>query len=198
MKYEIKKQFCKNANVGLGSMGKAKWIIIHETDNPTATAKNHADYWQREVNSDYASANYVVDNNDIYQCVEDCDSAHAIGDGIPNEWGILHSNSINIEMCQNAQGLVDQETYDKTIWLVNYLVYKYGLTMKSVCTHNSVSGKYCPSSTLRLNKWDDLWYKIRDYDFKRENGEVADDPYKDVKQIIAKIENLILELKSKL
>ena len=56
-----------------------KYITLHYTGNKGDTAKNNVDYFYGGDRS--ASAHYFVDDNSIWQSVEDYNSAWAVGDG---------------------------------------------------------------------------------------------------------------------
>lgn len=65
------------------------YVVIHETANPGATARNHVDYWKR--NPDYA-VHYVGDWTGIaWHCVPDDKLCWQVGNG--------NSHVVGIELC---------------------------------------------------------------------------------------------------
>lgn len=125
------------------------WIIIHYV-GAASTAKNNADYFNSGNRN--ASAHYFVDDNTIYQVVEDFKGAWHIGNSVkqPNNW-----NSIGIEMCcQNDGNLtVSTATENNTVELVQYLMKKYNIDIDHVVTHAWTTGfsKICPNWSA--NNW---------------------------------------------
>lgn len=137
-----------------------KYIVIHYV-GAVSTAKNNADYFYKEYRA--ASAHYFVDENSIWQVVEDNDSAWGVGGGRQSNKGgsmygiIKNSNSISIEMCvkKDAKGnwYYEQETLNNTRDLVLYLMAKYNIPSGNVYRHFDVTGKYCPANYLTDSTW---------------------------------------------
>ena len=71
-----------------------KLIVMHSTVGPTKTgsAKSVAEFFARLPDTDKASAHYVVDETERYQCVGDHTVAYHCG---------YNQDSIGIEMCDN-------------------------------------------------------------------------------------------------
>lgn len=138
-----------------------QYIVIHSTGNTNDTAKNNADYFYRADRQ--ASAHYFVDDNSIWQVVEENQGAWHCGDG-RMKYGIGNHNSIGIEMCGTANGYISDKTINNTIELVRSLMNKYGLSADRVVRHYDASRKNCPSQ-FSSNNWARWW------DFKnRLNG----------------------------
>mgnify|MGYP003378182642 CR=1 FL=1 len=73
MKINFKQANSKNYKQGRSK--QPEYIVVHYTANKGDTAKNNADYFAREDVG--ASANYFVDENEIWASVpEDCAAWH--------------------------------------------------------------------------------------------------------------------------
>ena len=132
-----------------------QYIVIHSTGNTNDTAKNNADYFYRADRQ--ASAHYFVDDNSIYQVVEENQAAWHCGDG-GMRYGIGNHNSIGIEMCGTANGHISDKTINNTIELVKSLQSRYGLPNDRVVRHYDASRKNCPSqfSPNNWSRWTDF------------------------------------------
>lgn len=120
-----------------------KYIVVHYVGAQSSTAKNNAVYFNGGDRQ--ASAHYFVDNNEIWQVVEDRCGSWAVGN---TRTEVNNQNSINIEMCcMGANLLVTDQTEQNTIELVQYLMKKYNIPISNVRTHYEVSGctKICPN-----------------------------------------------------
>lgn len=124
-----------------------KYLILHYTGNDTDTALNNAKYFNDGNRN--ASAHYFVDDNSIYQVVEDNKGAWHIGNTKtePN-----NTNSIGIEMCCK-NGVVTEKTEQNALELTKYLIGKYNIPIANVRTHAEVTkyGKICPN--WQANDW---------------------------------------------
>ena len=83
-------------NYSSRSGNSIKYIVLHYTGNKNDTAKNNVDYFYGGDRN--ASAHYFVDDNSIWQSVEDSNASWAVGDG-KGAYGITNKNSLSIEMC---------------------------------------------------------------------------------------------------
>lgn len=93
---KINKKITK-VNKTVMSKKNNKYIVIHYV-GAVSTAKNNADYFY-SVNRG-ASANYFVDDNEIWQVVEDKNAAwHCGTTGKYYHKECRNENSIGIEMC---------------------------------------------------------------------------------------------------
>ena len=148
----ITRQISNYNHYGRGS-NNIKYIVLHYTANQNGTAKNHADYIGR---SDVgASAHYFVDNNSIYQVIEDDCGAWQVGDG-HGAYGITNTNSIGIEMCcmdKNCQ--ISAQTESNALELTKYLMDKYDIDIDHVVRHYDASRKICPNWSD--NNWARWW-----------------------------------------
>ena len=130
-----------------------KYIVIHYTGNENDTAKNNADYFGGGNRN--ASAHYFVDDNEVYQVVEEFNGAWHIGDG-NNRYGINNKNSIGIEMCGTDNGNISEKTVENTLELTKELMKKHGIDSDHVVRHYDASRKNCPSA-FSSNSWSRWW-----------------------------------------
>ena len=133
-----------------------KYIVIHDTGNPspTADAMNHYRYFSGGNRN--ASAHYFIDKDNIIQIIDDKDGAWHVGDG-KNKNGINNRNSIGIEMCINDMKNIDK-VVNHTLDLTIKLMKKYNIPIKNVVRHNDASKKRCPNFMSANNwaKWHDF------------------------------------------
>lgn len=135
-----------------------KYIVIHYTGNRGDTAKNNVDYFYNGDRS--ASAHYFVDDNSVWQSVEDYNSAWSVGDG-RGVYGITNANSLSIEMCCKANGEVSEQTENNTIELVKSLMNKYSVSIDRVVRHYDASRKICPNwSSNNWSRWNNFKAKL--------------------------------------
>lgn len=136
------------------SGNKVKYIVIHDVGT-VSSAKNNVDYFSGGNRN--ASAHYFVDDNSIWQSVEDHNGAWHVGDGY-GKYGIDNQNSIGIEMCLKAPLTVTDKTVANTIELTKYLMQKHNVPIERVVRHYDASRKVCPGSFKGNNwaKWSDF------------------------------------------
>lgn len=139
----------------LGREGKKiEYIVVHYF-GALASAKNVADYWYN--NEVEGSAHYLVDEANIYQSVNDEDTAWHCNDGSTGEYRLVchNNNSIGIEMrplkkdtnslsVSDSDWYFDPKTIQNTLDLIKYLLVKYNLPYTKVIRHYDVSTKLCP------------------------------------------------------
>ena len=119
-----------------------KYIVLHYTGNKQDSAEGNANYFNGGDRN--ASAHYFVDNNSIYQVVEDHNAAWSVGDGY-GKYGITNYNSINIEMCTSGNCIVSDQTENNAVDLVKSLMAKYNVSIDRVVRHYDASRKVCPN-----------------------------------------------------
>ena len=135
-----------------------KYIVLHYTGNKGDTAKNNVDYFHGGNRG--ASAHYFVDDNSIWQSVEEHNSAWSVGDG-HGKYGITNQNSISIELCCNSSGVVTEKTENNALELVKYLMSKYNISISNVVRHYDASRKLCPNwSANNWSRWSSFKNKI--------------------------------------
>jgi N-acetylmuramoyl-L-alanine amidase CwlA len=138
---------------------KPRYIVVHDTGDPGASAQNEHDYFSGGNRS--ASADFFVDSDNIIQII-DTDNYYSwhCGDG-HGAYGITNGNSLGIEMCLESDGNPSDDTVTNTIDLVKYLMDKYNVDVDHVVRHYDASRKDCPHS-FDANNW------ARWYDFKEQ------------------------------
>lgn len=159
---EIKEKLTK-VNYNKGKNKVNKYIVIHYV-GAVSTALNNANYFEN-VNRN-ASANYFVDDNEIYRVVKDEDIAWHCGDSLKSGNGgtyynkCTNYNSIGIEMCcydHNGKLDISEQTISNTIELVKELMAKYNIPVENVIRHYDVTNKNCPAPFIaNENKWNDF------------------------------------------
>lgn len=141
-----------------------RYIVMHYTANNGDTAMNNAQYFHN--NSVQASAHYFVDENSVVQSVRDSDGAWHCGGPLESSHHPLHNicmnrNSLGVEMCSDIVGgkyTITQQTVDRTVELVRWLMDKYGIDVDHVVRHYDVTGKDCPEPWVRDES---LWRKFK-------------------------------------
>ena len=135
-----------------------KYIVLHYTGNKQDSALGNANYFNGGDRN--ASAHYFVDNNSIYQVVEDSNAAWSVGDGY-GRYGITNYNSINIEMCTSGGYNVSEHTENNAVELVKTLMAKYGVSIDRVVRHYDASRKVCPNwSDNNWSRWSNFKNKL--------------------------------------
>ena len=139
---------------------RKEWIVIHYVGS-VSTAKNNVDYFYDKERG--ASAHYFVDENEIWQCVDDSNSAWHVGGAKTYYNDCRNGNSIGVEMCckkdENGKLYIDNQTIQNTIELVQMLMKEYGIDIDHVVRHYDVTHKICPAPFVED---EDVWI-----DFKR-------------------------------
>lgn len=182
---EINKNITK-INRTIMSNRKIEYIVIHYV-GAVSTAEANTKYF-KSINRK-ASAHYFVDDNSVWQCVEDKDSAWHCGGGLQGFRGhayykkCLNSNSIGIEMCcyKNIKGKLDisDATISKTIELTKELMKKYSISEDKVIRHFDVTGKNCPAPFVAdETKWNDFKSKLSSFDDSKSSKPVQESVFK--------------------
>lgn len=129
---------------------KIAYLVIHWV-GAVSSAKNNAKYFQSYRG---ASAHYFVDNNSIYQIIDDWNIAwHCGTKGKYFHKSCRNSNSIGIEMCLDKPGHISDETIARTAKLVQTLMIKYGIPASNVIRHYDVTHKSCPGCFIKSADW---------------------------------------------
>lgn len=188
MSYSITQHLTK-INKGEKGDNKPEWIIFHFV-GASGQAWDNARYFYSMYRG--ASAHYFVDENRIYQVVEDDTPAWHVGDGnrtrkggingYVHPGGATNTNSIGIEVCQDITTGKDvwnwdfhPEALNKAEWLIRQLQKKYNIDDDHVIRHFDATGKACPGN-WKHNNWEKWW------DFKKRLE-------KDIKQVEATLNN---------
>ena len=135
-----------NRRPGL-AMG-ATSITIHNTANPSSTARNERNWLTNPSNTATASFHIVIDQKEAIECIPLTEIAWHAGDG--NTAGSGNRTSIGIEICESGN-------YDVTLRnaaeLVAGMLQQRGWGTDRLRRHYDWSGKNCP----RLMNSDGGW-----------------------------------------
>ena len=130
-----------------------EWVVIHYV-GAVSTAHDNARYFAGGDRQ--ASAHYFVDEDEIWQSVEESRGAWHCGGPLQGSGGhryfqiCTNRNSIGIEMCvirKNGKYIVKDGTIKNTTWLVKKLMKKYNINKSHVIRHYDVTGKDCPDAS---------------------------------------------------
>ena len=139
---------CNSTNFKKGRISDIQYIVIHFTANNGDTAKNNVAYFANNNNLS-ASAHYFVDENEVWQSVNDGDTAWHCGGTSYKHPSCRNVNSIGIEMCSRKDNTgkyyIKEETIKNTIELVKALMVKHNVPIRNVIRHYDVTGKNCPA-----------------------------------------------------
>lgn len=149
-----------NYNSG-SSTARIKYIVMHYTGNNGDTAWANTNYF-KSVNRG-ASAHYFVDENGIWQCVEDKDIAWHVGNDTYKHPSCRNNNSIGVEMCSRKDGdyYFKDGTVSNAAELVKQLMKKYGVPIENVIRHYDVTGKICPAPYVNNSAWQAFKSKLK-------------------------------------
>ena len=156
---EIKRNITTQ-NFNNGSINRIKYIVVHFTANNGDTAYGNTNYFKSYRG---ASAHYFVDENGIYQSVEDKNIAWHCGAKKYKHSTCRNSNSLGVELCSRKDSKGNyyfmDKTVDNAIELVKMLMAKYNVPIANVIRHYDVTGKNCPEPFVRDIK---AWQNFKD------------------------------------
>ena len=140
-----------------------EYIVFHYTGNNKDSAWGNAN-WFQGANRD-ASAHYFVDDEDIFQCVDICDTAWHCGAYTYYHASCRNANSIGIEMCCSGNYKVSATTKENAAQLGAALCKYLGITDvdKYIVRHYDVSHKKCPAQMAGENnaEWNEFKARIK-------------------------------------
>lgn len=167
MKQINKKISLINFNDSNRSASQIKYLVIHYV-GAVSTAANNANYFYSAYRG--ASAHFFVDENEIWQIVEENDTAWHCGTNGAYYSDCRNSNSLSIEMCvkNNGQWYFEDATVQNTIELAKYLCDKYGIDRNHVIRHYDVTHKICPEPYVRN---ENAWNEFKDAIFNSGNAQ---------------------------
>lgn len=135
---------------------KIEYIVIHYV-GAVSSAKNNTIYFKDVYRG--VSAHYFVDDNSIWQCVEEKDRAWHCGADIYYN-NARNENSIGIEMCcfmNNGKLDISEETIANTIELVKDVMKRYNIPIERVVRHYDVTRKKCPAPFVdNPSRWENF------------------------------------------
>lgn len=137
-------KLCNPFNYGGKRTSKILFLVIHYTSNRGDTAKNNAVYFAREITR--TSAQYFVDETEIWQSVPDDRIAWHCGADTYYHPECRNYNSIGIEICMNDKnGRIRQGSIELAAKLTRELMDKYSIPAERVLRHYDVTHKDCPA-----------------------------------------------------
>lgn len=147
-------------NRTIANSRKIKYIVIHYV-GAVSSAKNNVDYLYNVDRQ--KSAHYFVDENSIWQCVDDSNIAWHCGGAKIYYSDCRNSNSIGIELCckkdKDGKWYFESQTLNNAIELVQYLMKLHGIKIENVIRHYDVTHKVCPKPFI-LNE--QAWNKFKE------------------------------------
>lgn len=151
------------------------WIVIHYV-GAVSSAKANAQYFYG-INRQ-RSANYFVDEKEIWQVVEDKDAAWHVGGAIKYYNSCRNNNSIGIELCckkdDNGNWYFEDATIQNAIELTKMLMRKYNIPLIRVCRHYDVTHKICPEPFVRdPAQWQQFIKRVEAYNNMEEEKELT-------------------------
>lgn len=131
------------SNKRIGLKRRIKYIVVHNTANPTSTARNERDYLTNITNLSSTSWNIAVDDTEIIEAIPVNEMAFHAGASEGNRYGI------GIEICESGNY---QKAEEHAVKLIAYLMKKYHIPLSGIMTHQDFSGKSCPR--MILDRWE--------------------------------------------
>ena len=173
---EIKRNITTK-NFDSGSINRIKYIVVHFTANNGDTAYGNTNYFKSYRGS---SAHYFVDENNVYQSVEDKNIAWHCGAKKYKHSTCRNSNSLGVELCSRKDSKGNfyfmDKTVDNAVELVKMLMAKYNVPIANVIRHYDVTGKNCPEPFVRdIKAWQNFKNKLEEKVVKQNikiNGKV--------------------------
>lgn len=141
-----------------------QYLTIHNTDNPTSTARNERGWLTNPSNPREASYHIVVDEREAVEVIPLNENAWHAGDGN----GDGNRKSIGIEICESGNYA---KTLENAADLVAKMLKERGWGVDRLRRHYDWSGKICPSKMYDGGKWTG-WYAFKAEVEKRLKPEV--------------------------
>lgn len=172
---EIKKNLTTQ-NWNEGTLSRIKYIVVHYTGNNGDTALANSNYFKSYRGS---SAHYFVDENSIYQSVEDKNIAWHCGANTYYHQDCRNHNSLGVELCSyiSSKGnyAFKAKTVENAIRLIKELMVKYNVPAANVIRHYDVTGKICPEPYVRDAKtWSAFKAKLTEITTIEEDDEMIE------------------------
>ena len=149
----------KNTN----DLKRIKYIVVHYV-GATGGAEENCKYFKSVYRG--ASAHYFIGHKgEVWQSVEDADTAWHCGALKYKHSGCRNSNSIGIELCckkdKGGNWYFEDATVNSAIELVRELMKKYNIPKENVLRHYDITGKVCPEPFVRnAAAWDAFKNKL--------------------------------------
>ena len=126
----------------------ATTITIHNTANPSSTARNERSWLTNKTNTRTASYHIVVDDKEAIEVIPLNEVAWHAGDGSSSSSG--NRTSIGIEICESGNY---EQTLKNAAELVASLLLERGWDTKQLRRHFDWSGKNCPRLMNTSGDW---------------------------------------------
>ena len=173
---EIKRNITTK-NFDSGSINRIKYIVVHFTANNGDTAYGNTNYFKSYRG---ASAHYFVDENGIYQSIEDKNIAWHCGAKKYKHSTCRNSNSLGVELCSRKDSKGNyyfmDKTVDNAVELIKMLMAKYNVPIANVIRHYDVTGKNCPEPFVKnIEAWQNFKNRLEENVVKQNikiNGKV--------------------------
>ena len=169
-----------------------KYIVVHDTGNPSrgANATAHYNYFNGGDRS--SSADFFVDDTQVL-CVNDYYKFYTwhCGDG-HGKYGITNRNSVGIEFCINVDS-DRNKTLERTAQLVRELMQELNIPIDRVVRHYDASRKNCPQS-MSGNGWAQ-WYEFKE---KLKGEDLTMAQYEELKNEISQLTETVKVLATEL
>lgn len=129
-------------------------IVVHYTGNPSSTAQNNRDYFNKP-DTDVCSHFVIGLDGEIIQCVP-LDEKSAASNN-------RNLDTISIEVCHpDSSGKFNDATYASLVKLTAWLCDNSGLKAKDVIRHYDITGKVCPKYFVdNQSAWEDFLEDIK-------------------------------------
>lgn len=142
-------------------LGKVKSIFVHYTANPGTTAQQNRSYFANlaQTHERSASAHFIIGyDGELIQCIPLEEQAYAVA--------TRNEDFISIECCyQDEEGKFTQETYDKLVHTLAWLIQEYHLSTDDILRHYDCGGKLCPIYYVENeDAWDQLLADVENYE----------------------------------
>ena len=169
-----------------------KYIVVHDTGNPSRGANVTAHYNYFNGGDRSSSADFFVDDTQVL-CVNDYYKFYTwhCGDG-HGKYGITNRNSVGIEFCINVDSDRDK-TLERTAQLVRELMQELNIPIDRVVRHYDASRKNCPQS-MSGNGWAQ-WYKFKE---KLKGEDLTMAQYEELKNEITQLTETVKVLATEL
>lgn len=170
-----------------------KYIVIHDTGNPSAgaDAKRHYEYFNSANRS--SSADVFIDDTGVW-IVNDYKKYYSwhCGDGA-GRYGITNGNSIGVELCINHDGRMTR-AIGYMVDFVKQLMAEFNIDASRVVRHYDASRKLCPASMSKNNwaYWQDFKNRIS------ESEDLTMNQYDELKGMIGDLTDTVKELAVKI
>ena len=127
---------------------EATTITIHNTGNPTSSAKGERNWLTNPANTRTASYHVVVDEHGAIECLPLDEAGWDAGDGS----GLASGNrtSIGVEICESGDYT---KALDNAAELVAKMLRERGWAVDRLRRHYDWSGKICPRLMYDEGKW---------------------------------------------